>query len=150
MPPAGWRLIRNDFPSNCNYTDTLWMNFLRTNTNVITFLFHILICKQNNYMLCLLKKNKNCEAYSYSQWNYFQRGRIDKWRWGDLLFHYKTWCIPLEAFASNYYKCFCFFSLFSEVSFFVHSIRSFSKFYNCNLKFKCSNSAFNIVFLLIS
>ena len=31
----------------------------------------------------------------YNQWNYFQRGCIDKWRSGD--FSIQTWCIPLEV-----------------------------------------------------
>ena len=33
--------------------------------------------------------------YSYNQWNYFQRGCMDKWRSDDFLI--QTWCIPLEA-----------------------------------------------------
>ena len=38
-------------------------------------------------------------VYSNNQWNYFQRGCMDKWRSGD--FTIQTWCIPLEAFASK-------------------------------------------------
>ena len=37
--------------------------------------------------------------YSYNQWNYLQRGCMDKWRSGD--FSLQTCCIPLEAFASK-------------------------------------------------
>ena len=39
------------------------------------------------------------KVYSHNQWNYFQRGCMDKWRSGD--FSIQTWCIPLEAFASK-------------------------------------------------
>ena len=38
---------------------------------------------------------KNHGVYSYNQWNYFQRGCMDKWRSGD--FSMQTWCISLEA-----------------------------------------------------
>ena len=48
-------------------------------------------------------KTKYCDIKGFykthNQWNYFQRGCMDKWRSGD--FSIQTWYIPLEAFASK-------------------------------------------------
>ena len=53
--------------------------------------------------LTVLIQNKTKTKYCNNQWNYFQRGCMDKWRSADFLI--QTWCIPLEATV-------CYFEVF--------------------------------------
>ena len=55
---------------------------------------------QNKTKYCNIKAfYKTHGVYSYNQWNYFQRGCMDKWQSGD--FSMQTWCKPLEAFVDD-------------------------------------------------
>ena len=88
---------------------------LQTSKNIIIFYFDSQLTGQiqnKNKILLNIKEfyktdgvynikefYKTDGVYSYNQWDYFQRGCMDKWRSGD--FSIQTSFIPLEVFASK-------------------------------------------------
>ena len=78
----------------------LWKNKFTTVKNIVVFFLWFLTDSEwTKY--CNMKSifYKTRGVYKCNQWNYFQRGCMDKWRSGD--FSIQTWCIILEAFASK-------------------------------------------------
>ena len=75
-------------------------------------------------------------VYSYNQWNYFQRGCMDKWWSSD--FSIQTRCIPFEAFASKNNLILQYFVHFESVWSIMNQRKSYNTFTVWNVFFKLS------------